>query len=106
MRPLRKRGGPAAPREVWRGNNGLVSACLIPACLTSISYFGTFDLGPGARMGRPCYLVISVTGNRVTAVTVDCDFLMYGAWNIARQVRTKACVELRRGHIRRFQNLH
>jgi hypothetical protein len=27
-------------------------------------------------MGRPCYLVISAMGNRVTVVTVDCDFLM------------------------------
>jgi hypothetical protein len=40
-------------------------------------YFGMFDLGSGARMGRPCYLVISAMGNRVTAVTVDCDFLVY-----------------------------
>jgi hypothetical protein len=40
-------------------------------------YFGMFDLGPRARMGRPCYLVISAMGNRVTAVAVDCDFLMY-----------------------------
>jgi hypothetical protein len=39
-------------------------------------YFGMFDLGSGARMGRPCYLVISAMGNRVTVVTVDCDFLM------------------------------
>jgi hypothetical protein len=33
-------------------------------------YLGMFDLGSGARMGRPCYLVISAMGNRVTAVTV------------------------------------
>ena len=40
-----------------------------------VLYFGTFDLGPGARMGRPCYVVISVMGNRATAVTADCNFV-------------------------------